>query len=83
MYFVGEKIRIKGELGQTFLATINGGLVSITIGPETDTGIITKIIPGPRPGTEYSYMIKFMSFQYPVEVDEDYITKFKDCNDKC
>jgi hypothetical protein len=76
MFQVEEKIEIKGFIGQTFLATINGALVELPINVETKFGIIKKIIPGSSLDSENSYMIKFMHFEFPVEVDEDYITKY-------
>lgn len=75
MFSVDEKIEIVGFIGETFLATIDGVLTTLPINAETKYGIITKIIPGSRPGAEYSFMIKFMNYQFPVEVDEDCITK--------
>ncbi|HEY6437918.1 MAG TPA: hypothetical protein VIY47_15115 [Ignavibacteriaceae bacterium] len=83
MFSVNEKIEIVGFIGETFLATINGVLTTLPINAETKYGIITKIIPGSRPGLEYAYMIKFMNYQYPVEVDEDYITKIDCCPPGC
>ena len=83
MFQVDEKIEVRGYIGGTFLATIDGILTSLPINVETKYGIITKVIPGPRLGTEYSYMIKFMCYTFPIEVDEDYITKFKHCDDDC
>lgn len=79
MFCVGEKIEIKGYIGGSFLTIIDGLLTSLPITLETKNGIITKIIPGPRPGTEFSYMIKFMCYEFPVEVDEDYVMKDSCC----
>jgi hypothetical protein len=81
MYCVNEKIEIKGFIGQTFLATINGALTQLPINAETKFGCITKIVPGESYDKENSYMIKFMCYEFPVEVDEDYITKchYKAC----
>jgi hypothetical protein len=75
MYHVHEEIEIKGFIGQTFLATINGAITELPINAETKYGIITKIIPGASYDKESSYMIKFMPYEFPIEVDEDYITK--------
>jgi hypothetical protein len=76
---VGETIEIKGVIGQTFVATIDGGLVELPINVETKCGIITKILPGATCGREYSYMIKFMCYQFPIQVEEDYIVHQKCC----
>lgn len=74
----GDVVSMKGEIGQKFVAKINGSYAEILINLETKCGVITKVIPGPECGTEFSYMIKYMCFQFPIEVDEDYIL-FKGC----
>ena len=79
MFCVCDTVEMEGEIGQTFPAIIDGSWNQISITVETKCGIITKVIPGPRPGTECSYMIKFMCFQFPIEVDEDYIVHMKQC----
>ena len=78
-FCVCDVVEMRGEIGETFVATINGRLAQISINVETKCAIIMKVIPGPEPCTKYSYLIKFMNFQFPIEVDEDYILK---CVDK-
>jgi len=76
MLEVGQKIEMKGVIGETFMATINGILTELPINVETKYGIIKAVIYHGN-GKEYSYMIKYMCYEFPVEVDEDYILKYK------
>ena len=71
MFQVDEQVEIKGYIGGTFVAVINKQLVTLPINQETKTGIITKVIPGPV----YSFMIKFICYEFPIEVSIDNITK--------
>lgn len=74
LFQVGDTVQMKGVIGEYFTAKANGGYMQILITEETKCGVITKIISGPTLQSEESYMIKYMSFQYPIEVDEDYVS---------
>jgi len=78
-FVVNQVIEMKGVIGQTFLATINGILTELPINAETKCGIIKEVIYHGNK-KEYSYMIKYMPYEFPVEVDEDYILKHKHRN---
>ena len=85
MFCIGDKVEMRGVIGQSFLATINGELVTIPINVETKFGIIANIVPGLTFSEESEYMIKFMHYTYPMKVDEDYIMapKCHCCHTQC
>lgn len=74
LFHVGETVQMKGVIGQYFTAKANGEYIQILINEETKYGVITKIISGPTLTSEESYMIKYMNFQYPIEVEENYVS---------